>query len=228
MASIRILPNIFRWAFTVLAGLTAFAAAIVFIAILVDPHVPADTALGPFTLDVLDQPATLGLRPEGGDFAFSASAFRGTVTLELTRAGGLIERVKHYGLPLVLANLLFLTALFELLRRLFRNVGRGESFSAPTVRLVQMLGGALIAFSFVSAFVEGLFTHAVFAYFADHAAITIAGSALHLPPPHYVMFPGGGGFPFGSPLFFTGLLVLALSEVFRQGLALQREHELTI
>ncbi|RPH53276.1 MAG: DUF2975 domain-containing protein, partial [Acidobacteria bacterium] len=35
-------------------------------------------------------------------------------------------------------------------------------------------------------------------------------------------------FPFGSPVFLSGLLVLALAEVFRQGLALQRESDLTI
>ena len=34
--------------------------------------------------------------------------------------------------------------------------------------------------------------------------------------------------PFGSPLFFSSLLVLALSEVFRQGLALKDENALTI
>ena len=42
------------------------------------------------------------------------------------------------------------------------------------------------------------------------------------------MFPSDGGFLFGSPLFFSGLLVLALSEVFRQGLALKDENALTI
>jgi hypothetical protein len=34
--------------------------------------------------------------------------------------------------------------------------------------------------------------------------------------------------PFGSPEFLAGLLVLALAEVFRQGLALQRDSDLTV
>lgn len=63
------------------------------------------------------------------------------------------------------------------------------------------------------------------------AAIDFAGTPVRFPAPHdsmvHVMLPPGG-FPFGSPLFFSGLLVLALSEVFRQGLALKRDSELTI
>jgi hypothetical protein len=170
----------------------------------------------------------VSLLPAGGDFDFTVSAFRGTVTLFVSRAGGLIELVKHYGLPMVLVDAIFFAVLFELLRRLFRNVGRGESFSTHTVRLVQLIGGMLIVLSFVSSFAEGLFVHAVWSYFAHHALITVSGSQIHLPAGYYVMLPRGHGFPFGSPLFFSGLLVLALSEVFRQGLALKNENALTI
>jgi len=46
-----------------------------------------------------------------------------------------------------------------------------------------------------------------------------------LPPMSGVPFPHSQG---GSPIFFSGLLVLALSEVFRQGLALKSEHDLTV
>jgi hypothetical protein len=228
MASVSVLPKIFRWVFTALAGLAALAAVVLCILIALDPHLPQGTHFGPATVDLMGQPGTLSLLPAQGDFDFTASAFRGTITLFVGKAGGLIELLKRYGLPMILIEVIFFAALFELLRRLFRNVGRGNSFSAHTVRLVQMVGGLLIAFSFVSSFAEGLFSHAVFAYFANHAVITISGSQLHLPAPRYVMLPRGGGFPFGSPLFFSGLLVLALSEVFRQGLALKNENELTI
>ena len=50
--------------------------------------------------------------------------------------------MKHYGLPLWLLHVMFLAALFELLRRLFRNVGRGDSFSPGTIRLVQAVAGS--------------------------------------------------------------------------------------
>jgi hypothetical protein len=194
----------------------------------INPHLPAGTHFGPLDVDFLGQPGSVALRPMAGDFDFHATAFRGTMTLFVGKAGGLIEVIKRFGLPLVLVEMIFFAALFELLRRLFRNVGRGDSFSQDTIRLVQSVGGLLIAYSFVSSFTESLFSHAVFSYFAHHAVITISGTPLHLPPPRYTMLPRAHGFPFGSPLFFSGLLVLALSEVFRQGLALKKENELTI
>jgi hypothetical protein len=131
-------------------------------------------------------------------------------------------------LPLIFLDMIFLVALFELLRRLFRNVGRGESFTRGTIRLVQGVGGLLILFSFVLSFGEGMFFYNLFTYLAQHAVITISGTQVHFLAPHYEMFPREDGFPFGSPLFFSGLLVLALSEVFRQGLALKDENALTI
>jgi hypothetical protein len=228
MASVSVLPRIFRWVFTVFAALAVLAAVAVCILIVLDPHLPQGTHFGPITTNVGGQPGSLVLRPANGDVDFIVTVFRGTITVFVGKAGGLIEILKHYGLPLVLVDLVFIAGLFELLRRLFRNVGRGDSFSRHTVLLVQIVGGLLIAFSFVSSFAEGLFAHAALTYFANHAVITISGTPIHLPAPSYVMLPRGGGFPFGSPLFFSGLLVLALSEVFRQGLALKNENELTI
>jgi len=237
MASVTgTLPTIFRWVFTVLAALCAFAAFVICVAILVNPHLPAGTHVGPHGVDFLGQPGSVEFRPAGNDFDFMLTAFRGNLTLFVREAGGLIETIKHYGLPVILLQMVFLTTLFELLRRLFRNVGRGESFNQDTVRLVQILGGSLIAFSFVLSAVEGLFATEVFNYFIQHAVITISGSPVHLEhdhvgfPHHYGVpyMPRGDGFPFGSPMFFSGLLVLALSEVFRQGVALKKENELTI
>lgn len=228
MASISILPKLFRWAFTVLVALTGFAALVICVVIAVNPHLPPGTQFGPVNFDLMGQTGTVMLHPAHGDSDLIATAFRGTMTLFVGKAGNFIEVSKHYGLPMVLLDVVFVAIIFELLRRLFRNVGRGESFTRDTVRLVQIVGGVLIAFSFVSSFAEGLFAYAVMSYFAQHAVITISGAALYLPSPHYVMMPRGGGFPIGSPIFFTGLLVLALSEVFRQGLALKNESELTI
>jgi hypothetical protein len=229
MASVSgVLPKIFRWVFTVLAGLMALGAIAICLVMVCNPHLPAGTHFGPSDVDFLGQPGSVELRATGGDSNFIVTAFRGSVTLFVGKAGSLIEVIKHYGLPFVLLRVIFLAAVFELLRRLFRNVGRGESFSQDTVRLVQILGGVLIAFSFILSFAGGLFAHAVYAYIAQNAVITISGTAVHLPSSRYAMFPRGDGFPFGSPLFFTGLLVLALSEVFRQGVALKKENELTI
>jgi hypothetical protein len=227
------LPKLFRWAFTVLVVLAALGATAITLAILIDPKLPAGTHFGPMTVDLLGQPGTVVLRAANGDSDFTATALHGSVILFVEKAGGLIEVLKHYGLPLVLVNMIFFVVLFDLLRRLFRNVGRGDSFTPQTIRLVQYLGGLLILFSLVSAFAEHWFSQAVIAYLAQHTVVTVSGTPLHLPVPQatvhgFPVVPHLHGFPFGSSLFFSGLLVLALSEVFRQGLALKNENDLTV
>jgi Protein of unknown function (DUF2975) len=226
MASVTgTLPNIFRWIFTVFVGLLSFAAFLVIVLMLVNPHVPLGAHMGPRTVDVGGQSVTVQLTPAGGDFDFQATAFHGTVTFFIGKASGLIETMKRYGLPLWLVHILFLIALFELLRRLFRNVGHGESFSPGTVRLVQGIAGLLIAGSFILALAQGLFGQAVIGYLGQHAVITVSGTSVHLPAS---MFARHRYFFFDTAMFCYGLLVLALSEVFRQGVALKRENELTI
>jgi hypothetical protein len=228
MASVTgTLPNIFRWVFTVLVGLMAFVALLICVLMLIDPHVPAGAHFGPHTVDFgqVGEPGTVFFHPANGDFDFQLTAFHGTITFFIGRAGGLIETMKHYGLPLWLLHVLFFGALFELLRRLFRNVGRGDSFSPGTVRLVQTLAGLLIVSSFVLAFAQDLFGQAVINYLLQHAVITVSGTQVHLPNAGMIQ---RHRFPWNAGMFFSGLLVLALSEVFRQGVALKKENELTI
>lgn len=228
MASVSsALPRLFRWVFTVLAVFAVLGAVTICLAILINPKLPAGAHFGPIAIDVLGEPGTAVLSPSGGDSNFTVTALRGNLILFAEKAGGLVEVVKHWGLPMILLNMIFFAVLFDLLRRLFRNVGRGDSFTLQSVRLVQMLGGWLILFSLVSAFAEHWFSEAAFAYLAQHTTLTISGTALHLPAPHNRIMPHVG-FPFGSPVFFSGLLVLALSEVFRQGLALKSENDLTV
>ena len=229
MASVSsLLPRIFRWIFLVLTVLFALSAVIIGIVMLVDPHVPPGVHLGPAQLYLGGQQGTVVLSAAGNDSNLLATLFGGNVSLAVEKTGGLVELIKHYGLPVMLLDVVFLAALFELLRRLFRNVGRGNSFTRDTIRLVQSVGGLLILFSFVLSFAESLFFYHLFGYLAHHAVITISGASVHFPAPRYEMLPREGGFPFGSPLFFSGLLVLALSEVFRQGLVLKDENALTI
>jgi hypothetical protein len=219
------LPHIFRWIFTVLTGIAALAALAICLALLRDPHLPPGTHFGPFTWDFAGQPATIVLRPTDGDSDLTVNALKGNLILSVSKAGGLIEVLKHYGMPVALINMISLAALFELLRRLFRNVGRGESFTRQTVGLVQIIGGGLITFSVIASTAEHWFMHAAFAYIADHSVLTISGTAIRFPSPRDVTLPG---FHFSGPIFWSGWLVLALSEVFRQGLALKSENDLTV
>ncbi len=225
MTAVSVLPKLFRLVFTVFAVLAAIGALAICVAMVIDPKLPPGTHFGPLTVDMMGQPGTVVLRAAGGDSDFTVTALRGSLTLFVEKAGGLIEVVKHYGLPVILIYSFFLVILFDLLRRLFRNVGRGESFSRQSVYLVQGLGASLIVYSLVSAFAESWFLQATFAYLAQHAVVTVSGTSLRLPAPHGFSMPHGTG---GSPVFFSGLLVLALSEVFRQGLALKNENDLTV
>ena len=225
----RFLPKLFRWAFTVLAGLTAFAAVGLVAVFLIDPTLPPDARFGPFHGDFMGQPATFALQPDAGgqgEPVLDMRAFNGNIAMTVDKPSGVIELLKRYGLPLLLIYAVFFAALFEVLRRLFRNVGRGDSFTPQSVRLVQIVGGALIVFSLVSAIGESWFVHAMYAYLAEHTQIAISGASVRLPPAEPA--PLLGHSPFGSSVFFSGLLVLALAEVFRQGLALQRENDLTV
>lgn len=223
------LPKLFRWVFTVLGVLTGITAVVILTVMLVDPSLPAYAHFGPGKGDVLGQPAEFALYPASGGSSepvFSAKAFNGNVTLVVEKTRGMIALLKLYGLPLILVNALFLTALFELLRRLFRNVGRGDSFTPQSVRLVQIVGFLLIGFSVVAGLGESWFAWAAWDYFSQHAQIAVAGTPVRL--------PAAGNHPwfdrslFGHPVFFSGLLVLALAEVFRQGLVLKRDSELTV
>ena len=222
------LPKLFRAVFTGLAVVTALTAVALIAVILVDPTLPPDARFGPVHGELMGQPATLALQPDAsgqGEPALSARAFNGNVTMTVDKPSGAIELLKKYGLPLLLIYAVFFTALFELLRRLFRNVGRGDSFTPQSVRLVQIVGGALIVFSLISAVGESWFAHAMYAYLTEHTQIAISGTSVRLPPVGHMQLLR---FPLGSPVFWSGLLVLALAEVFRQGLALQRESDLTV
>jgi hypothetical protein len=92
--------------------------------------------------------------------------------------------------------------------------------------LVQIVGGSLIVFSLIAAIGETWFAHAMYGYLVDHTQVSISGTPVRLPPGDNS--PVIGRVPFRSSAFYSGLLVLALAEVFRQGLALQRDNELTV
>lgn len=225
------LPRLFHWVFAVCAVVAALAACGILVLMLVDPALPPDARFGPVTAEFMGQPATLAVQ-EGaaggqGNPSLSVRAFNNNITMTVDNARGAIERLKTYGLPVLLLYAVFLTALFEMLRRLFRNVGRGDSFTPQSVRLVQIVGGSLIILSLLSAIGESWFAHAMYAYLVDHTQIAISGTPVSLPPAESPPWLGYRS-PFGRSTFFYGLLVLALAEVFRQGLALQRDSDLTV
>ncbi|HUO99271.1 MAG TPA: DUF2975 domain-containing protein [Rhizomicrobium sp.] len=236
------LPKVLRWMFAILSVLSAIAAVALVAFLIIDPNIPFGTHFGPVDVKMGDQTGVLWLKGS----TFTLSGFRGAVVLTVDNARGLIDVLKHKGVPVAILSVAFYAVLFDLLRRLFRNVSRGQSFTQKNLRLVQSIGLSLLVFSIVSALAESWFHYAVLSYLSEHAWLTISGTTIHFPTQNTFVISGhngivgdgdfsgganyssGGGFPFGTPVFFSGLLVLALSEVFRQGLALKNESDLTV
>jgi hypothetical protein len=226
----QFLPKLFHFAFAALAAVAACAAFGILVAMLTDPGLPPGAQFGPVTGEVLGQPASFALHPGASPQAestLSLRAFNGNLDVSVGRAAGLVELLKKYGFPVLLVYFAFFAVLFELIRRLFRNVGRGESFTAQSVRLVQIVGVSLIVYALVSAVAEAWFAYAMYGHLAEHTEILISGTPVQLPPAQRPPLFGFNA-PILSSGFLAGLLVLALAEVFRQGLALKRDNELTV
>jgi len=218
------LPRALRWVFGAFTIFLGIAAVVILVVMMIDPKLPAGTSLGMAKVDLMGLPGTIFLEKS----TLGAQLVHGGLSMQVRDASGLFEVVKHAGLPVALLEVVFFMLLFDLMRRLFRNVARGESFTRPTLRLVQGIGFSLLVFSLVSACAEGWFVHMLLDYLSHHAAVSVSGTAVHIPQEQEFRFGDGGSFPFGSSLFFSGLLVLALSEVFRQGLSLKSDNDLTI
>jgi hypothetical protein len=155
---------------------------------------------------------------------------QGSVSLEnLHGGGGLFSVFKSYGLPLILIHLGFFAVLFDLLRRLFRNVERGDSFTQRNIRLLHIIGVSILLFTFISAAVQWRYLQEITSYLNQHTMIE--GMRMSFTPPaNHVIASDSHHFEFQFSWsgILTGLLVLALGEVFRQGLVLKQENELTI
>src|SRR5258708_5067738 len=113
MPSVSVLPKIFRWVFTVLAVLVGLGAVCILLAMLIDPQLPQGTHFGPMKFDWMGQPGTVVLRPVNGDSDFTVTALRGNLSLFVEKAGGLVEVLKHHGLPVLLINAIFVAVLFD-------------------------------------------------------------------------------------------------------------------
>lgn len=218
------LPRVLRWIFRFMTVVLGIAALVIVVVMLIDPKLPGDAAFGPIDLELMGQPGKVFLK----NSTLMAQYIRdGAVNVRVNDAAGLVEVIKHVGLPLALMVVLYFGFLFELLFRLFRNVGRGQSFTRQNLRLVQVIGVSLLVYSVASDFAENWVQTVFFDYISHHAAVVVSGASIHMPAATgQLQFDNSP--PFFSSYFMTGLLVLALSEVFRQGLMLKNDNDLTI
>jgi hypothetical protein len=213
------LPAFLQWTFMGFSILCLVAAGAIALIMLIDPQIGQNAHFST-NVAMSTHPGALVLQLNGGT---QVSITELQANISGRGDDGLIRIFKQYGLPVALVYALFFAWLFDCLRRLFRNVRRGNSFTPQTIRLVRVIGFSLIGFSLVSAGVEGLLSMALIDYLRAH--ISAPGLTWVMQAPAH-----GGQVTFepGAPVFLAGLLVLALAEVFRQGLALKNDNDLTI
>jgi hypothetical protein len=230
------LPKFCRKLFVLLEVLTPVLGGILCFMILALPRISNHSELG---LEL----GEVGLMPESGALAVPAADpkagtlsiinLRGSVSVR-NPGGSALALTQWHTLPLVIGYLGFITVLFDLLRRLFRNVERGEAFTERSVQLLQVIGITIIVFTCLSAATTAWHNHAIKTFLEEHAdpqGIEIQGIKMAFTIPYSNSITVNSrefGFHFSWEGILTGLLVLSLAEVFRQGLALKQDNELTV
>jgi hypothetical protein len=218
------LPKILRWMFTLLMGFTLIVGAVILF-VIVHPSVVSGRGtmqIAPVT--VAPEAGSIRVRSDAGEI-ISIATMDAAISIKPQAHSGLVKLIATYVLPVSLVYIAFFTFLFDMLRRLFRNVSRGESFSDGNLRLVRLIGYSILIFSLAAAAAEYWLEKAIVAYLKLHTVIP--GFKLHFAPAYGIVLHGDEA-SFQWTWFLTGLLVLALAEVFRQGLALKRENDLTV
>lgn len=130
-----------------------------------------------------------------------------------------------------MARALILFVIADLLWRLCRAVERGEVFSPGNFRLVRWLGLALTIRPIIGLVADTWKNATIARYVEDHVTfeglrVIATSTGLDRWERAVENVTHFGDFDFS--LFITGLLVLALAEVFRRGLVLKQEADLTV
>ena len=218
------LPTICRWIFAFLTGASLLAVAVTIAVMIINPTI--DSVLKGGTYVELKMPPDMLLLNKKGAVV-SITGLRADITDKDEH--GLVILLKRFGLPLALVSTVFAAILFDLFRRLFRNVERGKSFAPETIALMRGIGFSLLGYSLVSNVAGSILLIASRDYFRSHSALLGPGVIWNNHLPLGISFNfSSSGFSFIGSIFFAGILVLALSEVFRQGLSLKSDNDLTI
>jgi hypothetical protein len=104
--------------------------------------------------------------------------------------------------------------ILDLFRRMFRSAERNEVFTAANIRNVRIIGFLLIASSILKLLTSLWLVNRMATYVMQH----VTAGTVSLESSCEGSLPG----------FVTGLMILALAEVFRQGLLLREENQLTV
>ena len=172
------------------------------------------TSLGPFRLHIEKEAFSLNdatIKAQG----FAIDHVDGIVTI--TRPEAAAQALAFTKWPLgvgMLCTGCVSLAILELLRRMLKSVEQREVFSAVNIRNVRKIGYLLIASSFMKLIAAGWLVNRMAAFVMQHV---IAGNA--------TLESSSEGDLSGV---WTGLVVLVLAEVFRQGFRLKEDSQFTI
>src|SRR5687768_1903492 len=173
------LSKILRITFAVLEAIVLLVTVLAITAVFLFPRLPAKTwfGLGPIQFEQVGVSYPLSI-PNIGDFEIRNLQATVVVTRQLAEAR--FATLGRAMLPVILVHGLFFYALFDLLRRLFRNVGRRESFSDQNIRLVRGVGISIIAFTLLAAVGKMYFSYRELDYLGNSG--TLMGAEVRLAP----------------------------------------------
>lgn len=184
-----------------------------------------------FNPDIAAFHADVGPQPKAAD-GIRLRALTGTVLVSTHAEGGkLIAATRVPVLVNRLTRVLILFAIAHLLWRLCQAVERGEVFSLGNSRLVRWLGVALVVRPIIGLVFETWQRASVARYLEDHVRFDGLRSIVTANDLAWWERAIDNAVRYGDfdfTLFTTGLLVLVLAEVFRRGLALKQENDLTV
>jgi hypothetical protein len=146
--------------------------------------------------------------------AVSINNIEGTVTFQRPEtAAEILATIKWPFIATMLCTGGVALAVLDILRRMFKSVQQGETFTVANIRNVRCIGYLLVASSVLKFAGVAWLVSRMTAYVSQHVAGKMAFNTA----------PQGNFAGLG-----TGLVILALAEVFRQGLKLKEDAQFTI
>jgi hypothetical protein len=130
-----------------------------------------------------------------------------------TNPGEILNAVRFPYLVSLFSFCAFNLSILEMLRRMLKKVQRGDAFTHSNVRGIQAIGIFFVLSGVVQPLVVGWVKSELAAYALDHLT-----TGIHLDVRSIANYS----------VVFTGAVILALAEVFRQAVILKEENTLTI
>lgn len=173
----------------------------------------------------LDQPRIALRTDQTNPGDLELGALKGTLTVNRNTADKhLIAMIDWVFLPLTLLSFAFYYTLFGNLRAICSRIEEGEVFVEKNLRMIRNVGVLMIGYAilrqateFITITILGSYLHYQVTGAEMQARIDLAGSLNF----------GVGANAAGANIL-TGVVVMLIGEVFRQGLLLKTENELTI